>query len=120
MTLSTATPTSAALPPTPLFINRELSWLEFNARVLEEAVDPTNPVLERVKFLAIVSSNQTEWSSTPCPSEGSMFCSTAALGPSRAIRTSPKNCQVREPGPTGRPSGLEAGALVTDMDRGYK
>jgi polyphosphate kinase len=44
-----------------LYFNRELSWLEFNARVLELAEDPTVPLLERLKFIAIVSSNLDEF-----------------------------------------------------------
>jgi polyphosphate kinase len=47
--------------PQENYLNRELSWLEFNARVLEEAQDPTNPTLERIKFLSIVSSNLDEF-----------------------------------------------------------
>ncbi len=43
------------------YLNRELSWLEFNSRVLQEAQDSTNPLLERVKFLSIFSSNFDEF-----------------------------------------------------------
>ncbi len=54
-------PSGYALGDQPRFLNRELSWLEFNARVLALADDPQVPLLERVKFLAIFSSNLDEF-----------------------------------------------------------
>jgi polyphosphate kinase len=50
-----------ALDSPKLFINRELSSLQFQFRVLDEAIDPSNPLLERVKFLSIVGSNIDEF-----------------------------------------------------------
>jgi polyphosphate kinase len=53
------TPPEAA--STVPFLDRDLSWLEFNKRVLHEALDDRTPLLERLKFLAIFSSNLDEW-----------------------------------------------------------
>ena len=66
-------------------LNRELSWLAFNERVLEEAEDPTVPLLERVKYLAIVSSNWDE------------FFMVRVAGIWRQI-----DAEITQPGPDGR------------------
>ncbi|MBV8373019.1 MAG: polyphosphate kinase 1 [Candidatus Eremiobacteraeota bacterium] len=50
-----------ALDDPSLFISRELSWVEFNDRVLEEGLDPRNPLLERLKFIAIYETNLDEF-----------------------------------------------------------
>ena len=52
---------AAELGAPELFLNRELTWLAFNRRVFEEALDEHNPLLERVKFLAITASNLDEF-----------------------------------------------------------
>ena len=53
-------PSSPSSDPS-FFYNRELSWLDFNRRVLEEAIDDRNPLLEKCKFAAIYASNLDEF-----------------------------------------------------------
>src|SRR5215211_8999595 len=57
----TEAPSSPDLEDPSLYFNRELSWLEFNDRVLQLAEDPSTPLLERVKFAAIYQDNLDEF-----------------------------------------------------------
>jgi polyphosphate kinase len=59
--ISRATELITSLPDSAPYFNRELSWLEFNRRVLQEALDERNPLLERVKFLSIFGTNLDEF-----------------------------------------------------------
>ena len=55
------TPVEKNLSNPKYYLNREFSWLEFNRRVLSESLDPRTPLLERLKFLGIFSSNLDEY-----------------------------------------------------------
>ncbi len=74
-----------------IFFNRELSWLSFNARVLQEVEEPTTPLAERAKFMAIVTNNRDEFfmvrvaSLTNAIAEGDATPDSAGLSPAQQL-----------------------------------
>ena len=80
----------------PRFFNRDLSWIEFNARVLDEALQEKNPLLERLKFLTIVSSNFDEFF---------------------MVRVASVKKQIRSSRPSDCPSGMSPGEQMQRIDQ---
>jgi polyphosphate kinase len=90
--------TPSVLSDPSLYNNRELSLLEFNQRVLEEAQDPSNPILERLRFLCIVSSNLDE------------FFEVRVAGLKQQ-----RQSNVSAPGPDGMSPGEQLAAISSRM-----
>ncbi|MGH8998091.1 MAG: RNA degradosome polyphosphate kinase [Acidimicrobiia bacterium] len=119
---------SPSLPPGARYLDRELSWLDFNARVLELAADEEAPLLERVKFAAIFSRNLDEFfmirvaGLADRAAAGLGAAATEGLDPSeelRQIRAKAEPMVARQAGLFGSricPALAVAGIEVTDWD----
>src|SRR5688572_21784101 len=102
-----AGPLGAGEAARPLYFNREMSWLAFNRRVLEEACNPAHPLLERTRFLSISGNNLDEF----------FMVRVAGLKAQQLLGVEESSVDGRTPGQQLAAIAAEADALTTSQQQ---
>jgi polyphosphate kinase len=100
--------------PASLYLNRELSWLSFNARVLQQALDPRVPLLERIKFLSIFSANLDEFYMVRVAGLRRQVAAGVVLAPADGL--TPQETLDAIDAEVARLSAMQRGCLTTLLD----
>ena len=104
--MNDSSPAAIDLRDESCYFNREISWLDFNDRVLHEAIDPRTPLLERLKFIAIFSSNLDEYFMVRI--SGVMEQVEAGVGATTADGMTPQQLMDDDSRPPDRQGGAAA------------